>query len=839
MAAPAGPPLPSCHQGGPAAPLLSGRGACPSLDGVMTARTQTPSRLRREFHMDGIVQGVGFRPFVYGLALRHGITGYVLNDANGVTIGAEGSPEQLATFARELRELAPPLSRIDRFSERALPLCHDPDYDGAFHGQFRIKASQQQSAATVAISPDQGMCEACATDVANPADRHHRYPFTNCTHCGPRYTIIRRLPYDRPHTAMADFAMCPRCAAAYENPLDRRYHAQPVSCPECGPHLSWRSGRGDALAEREDALHAAARALQAGKLIAVKGMGGYHLICDARNEQSVARLRTLKRRARKPLAVMMGSLAEAKLHVTGCEAEWKLLASQARPITLLRKRKNDDRLSETRQSATPLAEGIAPGIPYLGVMLPYTPLHQLLLDACAMPLVATSANGRGSPILIECDAVVRELGSEIDGILDHNRPILHPCDDSLVQWAGGRRQTLRLARGYAPCTPSLQEAVRVPLLAVGAQQKNQLALAFGRQRIYSPYIGDLHSLPMQEHFEQTLATFRDLYDLKPEVLVSDRHPGYLSHQWAKGYCHDQGATHLEVQHHHAHLLGVMAEHDIRGPVLGVAFDGTGLGDNGTLWGGELLIADVQGFERVAHLKPFKLIGGEAAIREPVRQLLGLLFESATPGEIGELNIAVIDQLPAERLSNLHQLWRLGRNAPYTSSIGRLFDAVAALLGVIDTPDYEGEAGLLLEAAALQLAPDEAPFPLAFGLHQSAEGPLQIEWEELLNTLVGERRKGISTASLAAGFIRAISNLVIALAERFPGYPVALGGGVFQNRVLMDQLVPGLEAAGRQVLTSGTLPLNDGGIAAGQLWFAIHHIATHQPATAGCATLSES
>ncbi|HHQ4507851.1 carbamoyltransferase HypF [Aeromonas hydrophila] len=793
------------------------------------------NRLRREFHIDGIVQGVGFRPFVYGLALRHSLAGYVLNDANGVTIGAEGSPEQLASFARQLRELAPPLSRIDHFSERELPQNPNPDYNGAFH----IKASQQQSAATVAISPDQGMCEACANDVANPADRHHRYPFTNCTHCGPRYTIIRRLPYDRPHTAMAGFAMCPRCAAAYENPLDRRYHAQPVSCPECGPHLSWRNGRGDALAEREDALHEAARALQAGALIAVKGMGGYHLMCDALNEQSVARLRILKRRARKPLAVMMGSLAEAKLHVTGSEDEWQLLASQARPITLLRKRENDDRLSESRLTTAPLAEGIAPGIPYLGIMLPYTPLHQLLLDACAIPLVATSANGRGSPILIECEAVVRELGSEIDGILDHNRPILHPCDDSLVQWAGGRRQTLRLARGYAPCTPSLKEAVRVPLLAVGAQQKNQLALAFGRQRIYSPYIGDLHSLPMQEHFEQTLATFRDLYDLKPELLVSDRHLGYLSHQWAKSYCQNQGATHLEVQHHHAHLLGVMAEYDITGPVLGVAFDGTGLGDDGTLWGGELLLADVKGFERVAHLAPFKLIGGEAAIREPVRQLLGLLFESHSPEQISALDIPLIKQLPLKRISNLHQLWQLGRNTPYTSSIGRLFDAVAALLRVIDTPDYEGEAGLLLEAAALQLAPDEQPFPLAFGLSQSSEGPLQIEWAELINTLASERHKGTSTASLAAGFIRAITNLVIALAERFPGYPVALGGGVFQNRVLMDQLVPALEAAGRQVLTSETLPLNDGGIAAGQLWFAIHHLATHQPATAGCATLSES
>lgn len=768
--------------------------------------------LRLEFHLDGIVQGVGFRPFVYGLALSHRLTGYVLNDANGVTIGVQGSPVQLADFAHELKTLAPPLSRIDSFSQREIPQSDDPDFDGAFH----IRASQQQSAATVAISPDQGMCEACAQDIANPLDRHYRYPFTNCTHCGPRYSIIRRLPYDRPHTAMAGFAMCPNCAQAYEDPLDRRYHAQPVSCPDCGPQLCWRAGNGDALAEREDALQTAARALLDGKLVAVKGMGGYHLMCDARSEQTVARLRSLKRRIRKPLAVMMGSLDEAKLHVAGSEAEWQLLCSQPRPITLLRKRAAD-------AGTLPLAEGIAPGIPYLGVMLPYTPLHQLLLEACAIPLVATSANGRGSPILIQCEAVVAELGAEIDGILDHDRPILHPCDDSLVQWAGGRRQTLRLARGYAPCTPSLKEAVAQPVLAVGAQQKNQLALAFGRQRIYSPYIGDLHSLPMQGHFEQTLETFRALYDLKPKTLVSDRHPGYLSHRWAKAYCAAEGATHLEVQHHHAHLLGVMAEHDITGPVLGFAFDGTGLGDDGTLWGGELLIADVRGFERVAHLKPFRLIGGEQAIREPVRQLLGLLFESHTPDEISALDLPAISQMPAERLANLHQLWRLGRNAPYTSSMGRLFDAVAALLDLVDEPDYEGEAGLLLEAAGLRLAPDTEPWPLHFAITEQTDGPLQIDWAPLIAELLRQSNE-VPVANLAAGFIRAIVELIAALAERFPGYPVALGGGVFQNRVLMDQLVPRLEAAGRETLTSQTLPLNDGGIAAGQLWFAIHHLA---------------
>ncbi|MGY3942892.1 carbamoyltransferase HypF [Aeromonas tecta] len=787
-----------------------------------------PVQLRREFRLNGIVQGVGFRPFVYGLALSHRLTGYVLNDANGVTIGVQGSPAQLADFAHELRELAPPLSRIDSFSERALPLDDDPDFDGTFH----IRASQQQSAATVAISPDQGMCKACARDIANSADRHHRYPFTNCTHCGPRYSIIRRLPYDRPHTAMAGFAMCPNCARAYEDPLDRRYHAQPVSCPDCGPQLTWRGGEGLALAKREQALQAAARALQEGALIAVKGMGGYHLMCDARSEQAVARLRVLKRRARKPLAVMMGSLEEARLHVEGGEAEWQLLGSQPRPITLLRKRPS----AELPPSTVPLAEGIAPGIPYLGVMLPYTPLHQLLLEACAMPLVATSANARGSPILIQCEAVVSELGAQIDGILDHNRPILHPCDDSLVQWAGGRQQSLRLARGYAPCTPSLKTAIGQPVLAVGAQQKNQLALAFGRQRIYSPYIGDLHSLPMQQHFEQTLDTFRTLYDLKPSTLVSDCHPGYLSHQWAKAYCATEGTTHLEVQHHHAHLLGVMAEHDITGPVLGFAFDGIGLGDDGTLWGGELLIADVKGFERVAHLKPFRLIGGEQAIREPVRQLLGLLFESHTSDEIGALDLPVISQMPAERLANLHQLWRLGRNAPYTSSMGRLFDAVVVLLGLVDEPDYEGEAGLLLEAAALRLAPDAKPWPLHFELIEQASGPLLIDWASLVAELLRQRNE-VPVANLAAGFIRAIVELIAQLAERFPTYPVVLGGGVFQNRVLMDQLVPRLEVAGRKTLTSQTLPLNDGGIAAGQLWFAIHHLA--EPGPTALPAVSES
>ncbi|MGY6037363.1 carbamoyltransferase HypF [Aeromonas sp. AE23HZ002T15] len=787
-----------------------------------------PASLRREFHLDGIVQGVGFRPFVYGLAISHRLTGYVLNDANGVTIGVQGSAAQLADFARELRELAPPLSRVDSFSEWTIPLDDDPDFDGTFH----IRASQQQSAATVAISPDQGMCEACARDIANPADRHHNYPFTNCTHCGPRYTIIRRLPYDRPYTAMADFAMCPRCASAYEDPLDRRYHAQPVSCPDCGPQLTWRSGNGDALAEREEALQAAAQALQKGALIAVKGMGGYHLMCDARNEQTVARLRSLKRRVRKPLAIMVGTLEEAKLHVAGGEAEWQLLCSQPRPITLLRKKSSAELSAET---AT-LAEGIAPGIPYLGVMLPYTPLHQLLLEACAIPLVATSANGRGSPILIQCEEIISELGAEIDGILDHNRPILHPCDDSLVQWAGGRRQTLRLARGYAPCTPSLKEAAAQPVLAVGAQQKNQLALAFGRQRIYSPYIGDLHSLPMQGHFEQTLDTFRSLYDLKPETLVSDRHPGYLSHRWARDYCAAEGAIHLEVQHHHAHLLGVMAEHDMTGPVLGFAFDGTGLGDDGTLWGGELLIANVRGFERVAHLKPFRLIGGEAAIREPVRQLLGLLFESQSPDEISALDLPVISQMPAERLANLHQLWRLGRNAPYTSSMGRLFDAVASLLDLVDEPDYEGEAGLLLEAAALRLAPNAEPWPLHFAITEQTDGPLLIDWAPLIEELLAQHNK-VPVANLATGFIHAICELIVTLAERFPTYPVVLGGGVFQNRVLMDQLIPRLESAGREVLTSEILPLNDGCIAAGQLWFAIHHLA--EPGPAALPAVSES
>lgn len=758
---------------------------------------------RKLVEISGIVQGVGFRPFVYGLALTHRLTGWVRNDAQGVTIEVQGAEGPLHAFIEALQSKAPPLSRIDRCVVSTL--APSADEQG-----FAIHQSHQSGSASACISPDQGACAACLADVANPADRHHRYPFTNCTHCGPRYTIIRRLPYDRPATAMAGFAMCPSCHQAYHDPLDRRYHAQPVSCPQCGPSLTLRSASGDTLAERDAALVETVLALKAGALVAIKGMGGFHLMCDAQSELAVARLRALKRRPRKPLAVMCRDRAQAEAYVQASEAEWQLALSQARPITLMRKAPH-----------AALADNLAPGVPYLGLFFPYTPLHQMLLDECDMPLVATSANLSGSPILTEGEAVLRELGHGLDLVLDHNRPIIHPCDDSLVQIAGGHRQMLRLARGYAPWSPPLPAPVAQSMLAVGAQQKASLALAFEQQRIYGPYIGDIGSLAMQAELDDQFALYREVYQFQPALWVCDRHPDYPSTRWATEQAERMGGELLAVQHHHAHLLSVMAEHGITGPVNGIAFDGTGWGDDGTVWGGEWLYADVHGFERRGHLKGFRLIGGEQAIREPVRVLLGWLLESMTPEAIRALRIPAIERLGDERFANLCRLWQLGRNAPYASSVGRLFDALAALLELVDTIDYEGEAGLLVEGLA---ASAPAPLPMAFSLDEQG----MFDADALLPALLGPG----SAAAKAAGFIEALAQLVLTLAEREPELPLVLSGGVFQNRLLMDRIATLLP---RPALVSETLPLNDGGIAAGQLWHAIHRC--HAPARR-VATVSE-
>lgn len=767
---------------------------------------------RRIYLINGIVQGVGFRPFVYGLACDLKLSGYVRNDADGVTIAVQGESGQLNQFAKALCEQAPALSRIDQFIEQNANIDQDPDFDGA----FQIKNSEKQHSARVAIFPDQAMCKACQQDINTPTDRHYRYPFTNCTHCGPRYTIINRLPYDRASTAMASFTMCPACAKSYQDPRDRRYHAQPVSCPACGPTLRWRSPSGQLLSQGDDALEACAIALKQGALVAVKGLGGFHLMTDAHSSTSVQRLRQLKRRQRKPLAVMMPNLEWAKQYGQGHTMEWELLQSPARPITLLTKHC----VTQMAAPYLPLAPEVAPGIAYLGMMLPYTPLHDLLLEHCQKVLCATSANDRGAPIITQLDEIIAVLGQHIDGILEHDRPILHPCDDSLVQVCGQQRQILRFSRGYAPRMVPLNTPCQGMIAALGAEQKNQLALAWPGQWLDSPYIGNLHSVTMLEHLEQTLATFSQLYERTPTLLVSDLHPHYLSQQWAADYCQHQQIPYLQVQHHYAHLLAVMAEHQRTEPVFGLAFDGTGFGEDGTLWGGECLLARMDGFERLAHLTPFRLIGAEQAIRQPVRQLLALLWQMDSKQALPA--IAPIQALTQAQLHNLQQLWQRGQNAPITSSMGRLFDAVAVLLGLIDNPDYEGEAGLLIESTALELG-EESPWPLHFELIAQKNGPWLIDWQALLKELLAQRTR-VKVARLAAGFLQAISQLALTLAKQLnpQAYPVVLGGGVFQNRALMDQLMPALSQAGYLPLSNQTLPVNDGGISAGQLWYALHH-----------------
>ncbi|OAN11298.1 hypothetical protein A3K86_20300 [Photobacterium jeanii] len=781
-------------------------------------------RIRLLIHVTGIVQGVGFRPFIYKLAKQHGIVGYVLNNGEGVSIEAEGENKAVTTFYDAITTLAPPLSRIDSITATSIAVKNDRHFD--------ITESDASQSATACVSPDQGVCEACLADIKDPTNRHYRYPFTNCTHCGPRYTLIKQLPYDRKQTSMAKFAMCPSCAAAYADPEDRRYHAQPVSCPDCGPWVSYYHGDQRLECEQYAAIEATAQALAQGKIIAVKGIGGFHLMCNATDETVVAKLRQRKRRQRKPLAVMMKDSKQAKQFVEGSEQEWQLVESQQRPITLFRKKESST--STTCQQR--IASNVAPNIPYLGVMLPYTPLHYLLFELIDFPLIATSANISGFPILSSREQIFTQLSDVIDGVLDHNREIVHCCDDSLVQVAGGRRQTLRLARGYAPYTFSLPQKLSQPILAVGAQQKVTFSLGFADQGIVSPHIGDMEGLDMQQHYQQMLDGFQHIYQAYPSTLVCDKHPSYMTTQWAQNYSEQHQAQLLQLQHHHAHIVAVMAEHQTTETVLGFAFDGTGFGDDHQVWGGEVLVADHQQAERVWHLRPFRLIGGEKAIKEPYRILLGLLLEYYSFEQILAFQLAAFRNVPPSVLANLHRLWQAGQNSPYTTSFGRLVDAFTCLLGLVEKVDYEGECGMRLEALALDAKPYSKHLHSGDNLGFSLENQGVIDPHPLLSNaidvLVTMGANGTETAhqspsnqsikaDLANQFFDATVAMMAHISSLYPEYPVVVSGGVFQNRVLMDRLDQNFKQQCRRLLTSEYIPLNDGGIAMGQLWYGIH------------------
>lgn len=747
---------------------------------------------RLRFLVRGVVQGVGFRPEVYRLALEEGLSGTVWNHAEGVTIEAQGPAEALARFERALREGVPLPARVE--SIVAAPIPEVPAEAG-----FRILPSGPGGEGRAVVPPDLAVCPACAAEVATPGERRHRYPFTNCTRCGPRYTLIERLPYDRPHTAMKGFPLCPDCEREYRDPLDRRFHAQPVACPSCGPHLTLRSAAGTVLAEREEALQAAAAALREGAVVALKGLGGYQLLVDATSSEAVGRLRERKRREEKPLAVMFPDRASLELdcELSGAEAAW--LEAPEAPILLLR-----------RRAGGAVAPGVAPGNPRLGAFLPTTPLHRLLLGAAGRPLVCTSGNLSDEPMAYEDAEARARLGGLADLLLVHNRPIVRPVDDSVLRVDGDGPTLLRRARGFAPLAVPLGlegprgSALGGPcVLALGAHQKNTVALLKGGELIMSQHLGDLASLEGAGVQERTVTDLLAFFGARPERIACDLHPDYPSTRLAEGLAQAWGVPLMRVQHHHAHGAACAAEHGLKGPVLALTWDGTGLGADGTLWGGEALRIDGAAFSRIGYLKPFPLPGGEVAAREPRRAACGLLWATQGPGEAPP---SLAGAFSAGDWARFQTMATRGVNSPHTSSVGRLFDAVSALAGLRAKRGFEGQAAMTLEFAAGERNEGAYPWDVQDGVADPAP---------LVAAVLADVAAGTQAAVVAARFHGALAELALTWA-RLGGLPdVVLSGGCFQNARLTALVQATLGAAGFRVHRPRRFPANDGCISLGQ------------------------
>ena len=738
----------------------------------------------RFIKVTGRVQGVGFRPFVSRLAQQLQLCGWVRNHAGNVEICVQGAIEQLLIFEQQLHSLAPPLAKLDAINSHHIePLILD---------SFTIESSIYGDNSQAHLAPDYFMCADCLAEMSDITQRRYRYPFINCTQCGPRYTLIERLPYDRANTSMADFPLCSDCRNDYENPLDRRYHAQALACAVCGPTLSFRqSGHAD-INDNEAALTAAVTALQSGLIIAVKGIGGYHLLCSATSEVAVTTLRQRKHRLLKPLAVMLpwsgeDGLDAVRRYTEATAFESKLLTDPLRAIVLVKKRLSTD-----------LAEIIAPGMTELGVMLPYSPLHHLLLAAYAAPLIATSANISGEPVLTDAEQVETRLSVVADAFLHHNRAILRPADDSVFRVIAGNAQPIRLGRGCAPLELKLPFSLPSPLLALGGQMKNTIALAWGNRVVISPHLGDMGSPRSQQVFEQTITDLTQLYGVTVDRCVCDAHPDYSASRWAER----SGLAVHKVFHHHAHASALAAEHQHTEPMLVFTWDGTGFGEDGTLWGGEGLFGVPGSWQRVSSFRSFRLPGAEQATREPWRSALALCWE------IGE------DWLDCPTETHLLKLaWQKQLNSPLSSSVGRLFDAAAALTGLVHYADFEGHAAMWLEAAS-----SDFPQPsIALPLSRNAEHCWLSDWQPLVTLL---QDKTLSLGARSACFH---ASLAIALVEQAKhirdergSFVVGLSGGVFQNKRLTELTMSLLQQAGFNVYVSERIPGNDAGLSFGQI-----------------------
>jgi hydrogenase maturation protein HypF len=741
----------------------------------------------------GVVQGVGFRPFVYQLAVKHNLRGWVRNTSEDVKIEVEGEGGDIERFLKGLREQAPPLAHIEAISTT--------DGSPSGYAKFEIRQSTAEEGKYQLVSPDIATCPDCLREIFDPKDRRYRYPFTNCTNCGPRFTIIADIPYDRPNTTMKVFRMCRECQREYDDPLNRRFHAQPNACPVCGPQLEMIDARGD-KATCTDIIAQTAKLLKEGNIVAVKGLGGYLLACDATDEKVVNRLRRRKNRPAKPLAVMVATLEEARQYCEINDTEAGLLKSPGSPIVLMK-----------WKAESTITKAVAPGLKYLGVMLPYTPLHHLLLQDTGRPLVMTSGNLSEEPIARDNDEAIRRLNSIADYFLRHNRGIYARYDDSVMIVEDDMPQFVRRARGYAPYPVHLPYQSR-QILGCGAEEKNTFCLTRDNFAFVSQHIGDMENLETLEHFTNTIDLYQQLFRIKPEIIAHDMHPEYLPTKYAKDLAARDKVKLAPVQHHHAHIVSCMADNGIEGPVIGVALDGTGYGTDGHIWGGEFLVADYQKFRRSARLEYLPLPGGALAIKKPYRTAIGYLM---TLGLDPDRKLPPFKQIEDIEIEVIKRQIEKKINTPLTSSMGRLFDAIAALIGVRSVIEYEAQAAIDLETCAGEASDETGSYPFSV---VEQDGASIIKIHDLIVAVIKDLHAKRTKPIIAARFHNTIARMILELCQSISDKTginvVALSGGVFQNRLLLRKAKALLESTGLKVYTHHQVPSNDGGISLGQV-----------------------
>ncbi|WP_072681914.1 carbamoyltransferase HypF [Arcobacter sp. LA11] len=733
-----------------------------------------------EVQVSGIVQGVGFRPFVYTLALNENLNGWVNNDDRGVNIALEGQSKNIENFLTQLKTSPPPLSKIDNIEIFELDLKE--------YKTFEIIQSQTTSNKSTIISPDMAVCDDCIDDINDDKNFRFEYALTNCTNCGPRYSIIETVPYDRCNTSMSRFIMCDDCKEEYINPLNRRYHAQPVSCEKCGPKIALYDNGNNKLSENAEAIKELANKINQGYIVALKGMGGFHIVCDATNTKAIEELRLRKNRPTKPFAVMFKDIEQVRESASLTLKEEEIISSKEKPITLVKSTNSN------------LSSLIAPNIDRIGCFIAYTPLHILLFKYLNNPIVATSANLSNEPIVRFKDELIEKLGNVVDFVCDFDRDIINACDDSVVQVINDELFILRNARGYAPTSFKLEKKLDKKILALGANQKSTIALAFEDNLILSPHIGDLGSITSVEYFTRTIETFKRFYDFVPDLIVCDKHPSYESTKWAK----TQNIELVQIQHHYSHMLSCMAEYNLKEKVLAFCFDGTGYGDDGNIWGGEVFIGNNNSYERSNYFKYFKLLGGEKAVKEPKRVALSILFDIFSLEEVSNLDNPTVKAFSQSEIKLLHTVWKKGLNAPLTSSLGRIFDAIASLSGISQLQSYEGETGLQIEMAYDKSIKEFYKFEII---------DTEVDLTLCIKEIIEDKNKTI----ICSKFINGLVELIVDISQKYDDLAVVLTGGVFQNKILLELVTKRLENLNKRYYYSKKIPLNDGGISIGQIY----------------------